>query len=159
TEIWIMAAGLQESVEKIAGFEKASKPLLTFKAEKLHKQKVRHPFLDRDSLIMLGDHVTLEAGTGAVHTAPGHGADDYRIGIRYGLEAYAPVDDRGKFTADYPPAQGQYVFKANEAIIQSLRDSGHLIARSDIQHSYPHCWRCHNPVIFRATPQWFIGME
>ncbi len=159
TEIWIVAKGLQESFEKAVGFEKASQPLLTFKAEKLHKQSARHPFVDRDSLIMLGEHVTLEAGTGAVHTAPGHGVDDYRIGSRYGLEIFAPVDDKGRYTAGFAPMQGQYVFKCNEPIIAMLKESGHLVARSDIQHSYPHCWRCHSPVIFRATPQWFIGMD
>jgi isoleucyl-tRNA synthetase len=159
TEIWIVAKGLQESFEKAAGFEKVSTPLLTFKAEKLHKQSAKHPFIDRKSLIMLGEHVTLDAGTGAVHTAPGHGVDDYKIGSRYGLEIYAPVDDKGKYTADVPQFQGQFVFKANEAVIKMLQDSGHLVARTDIQHSYPHCWRCHGPVIFRATPQWFLGME
>ena len=159
TELWIVAEGLQENLEKAAGFEKKSTPLLTFKADKLHRQKARHPFIERDSLIVLGEHVTLEAGTGVVHTAPGHGVDDYKIGSKYGLDIYAPVDDRGKFTADFPQFQGQFVFKANEPIIEMLRTSGHLVARQDIQHSYPHCWRCHSPVIFRATPQWFIGME
>ena len=159
TEIWIVAKGLQESVEKAAGFERVSTPLLTFKAEKLHRKNARHPFIERDSLIMVGDHVTLDAGTGAVHTAPGHGVEDYKIGSRYGLAIYAPVDEKGKFTADFPEMQGQFVFKTNEPIIQKLKESGHLVARVDIQHSYPHCWRCHNPVIFRATPQWFIGME
>jgi isoleucyl-tRNA synthetase len=161
TEIWIVAAGLQEAFERAAGMgEKTSTPLLTFKAEKLHKQHAQHPFIEgRKSLIMLGDHVTLEAGTGAVHTAPGHGVDDYRIGSRYGLDVYAPVDDRGRFTADFPEMQGQFIFKANEGIIQMLQSSGHLVARQDLNHSYPHCWRCNKPVIFRATPQWFIRMD
>ncbi|MGZ3688253.1 MAG: isoleucine--tRNA ligase, partial [Bdellovibrionota bacterium] len=160
TEIWIVAKGLQENLEKAAGFEKPSTPLLTFKAEKLHRQYAQHPFIEsRKSLILLGDHVTLDAGTGAVHTAPGHGVDDYKIGSRYGLEIFAPVDDKGRFTMDFAPMQGQFVFKANEPIIALLQESGHLVARQDIQHSYPHCWRCHSPVIFRATPQWFIGME
>ncbi len=165
TEIWIVAKGLQESVEKAAGFTTVSQPLLTFKSEKLHRQNARHPFIARNSLIMQGDHVTLEAGTGAVHTAPGHGVDDYRIGLKYGLPVYAPVDDQGKFTADAEKdseiqgLKGQFVFKTNETIIAHLKESGHLVAREDHQHSYPHCWRCHNPVIFRATPQWFIGME
>jgi isoleucyl-tRNA synthetase len=159
TEIWIVAQGLQEGFEKAIGWGKTSTPLLTFKAEKLHKQKARHPFIDRDSLIMLGEHVTLDAGTGAVHTAPGHGVDDYKIGARYGLPIFAPVDDKGRYNVDFPEMKGQFVFKANEVIIKMLQDSGHLVSRTDIQHSYPHCWRCHNPVIFRATPQWFIGME
>jgi isoleucyl-tRNA synthetase len=159
TEIWIVAKGMQEAFEKAAGFEKTSIPLLTFKAEKLHRQNAQHPFIDRKSLIMLGEHVTLEAGTGAVHTAPGHGVDDYKIGSRYGLPIFAPVDDKGRFNADFPEMQGQFVFKCNDAIIAKLKDSGHLVSRTDIQHSYPHCWRCQYPVIFRATPQWFIGME
>lgn len=158
TELWIMAQGLQEAFEKAVGFEKTSVPVLTFKGEKLHRQKAQHPFVDRQSLIMLGEHVTLEAGTGAVHTAPGHGVDDYRIGLQYGLDIFAPVDDRGQFTSDFSEMQGLFVFKSNEPIIQKLKDSGNLVARMDIQHSYPHCWRCHNPIIFRATPQWFIGM-
>ncbi len=159
TEIWIVAKGLQESFEKAAGFEKPSTPLLTFKAERLHRKNARHPFINRNSLIMLGEHVTLDTGTGAVHTAPGHGVDDYKIGRKYGLGTTAPVDDKGKFTAEFPEMQGQFVFKTNEPIIEKLRVSGHLVSRSDIEHSYPHCWRCNTPVIFRATPQWFIGME
>ncbi len=159
TEIWIVAKELQVAVETAAGMKPGSTPVLTFKADKLHKQKARHPFIERDSLIMLGDHVTLDAGTGAVHTAPGHGVDDYRIGLKYGLEIYAPVDDKGKYTAEFPEMQNQYIFKANEPIVAKLAESGHLVARTDIQHSYPHCWRCHNPVIFRATPQWFVGMD
>lgn len=159
TEIWIVAKGLQEQFEKAAGFEKASEPLLLFKAEKLHRQNAKHPFIDRNSLIMLGEHVTLDAGTGCVHTAPGHGVDDYKIGSRYGLPIFAPVDDRGRYNADFPQMQGQFVFKVNEPVIALLQESGHLVSRADIQHSYPHCWRCQYPVLFRATPQWFIGME
>ncbi|OFZ55988.1 MAG: isoleucine--tRNA ligase, partial [Bdellovibrionales bacterium RIFOXYC1_FULL_54_43] len=159
TEIWIVAKGLQESFERAAGFEKPSTTLLTFKAERLHRKNARHPFIDRNSLIMMGEHVTLETGTGAVHTAPGHGVDDYKIGMKYGLGTTAPVDDKGKFTTEFAEMQGQFVFKTNEPIIEKLRAGGHLVSRADIEHSYPHCWRCNTPVIFRATPQWFIGME
>ena len=160
TELWIVATGLQEAFEKAAGFTKTSTPLMTFKAEKLHKQYAKHPFIDgKKSLIILGEHVTLEAGTGAVHTAPGHGVDDYRVGLKYGLPVYAPVDAKGRFTPDFPEMQGQFIFKANDGIIAKLQESGHLVARTDVQHSYPHCWRCNKPVIFRATPQWFIGMD
>ena len=159
TELWIVAKALQERVERVAGFEKISEPLLTFKADRLHKQNAKHPFLDRSSLIMLGDHVTSDVGTGAVHIAPGHGVDDYKLGSRYQLEIYAPVDDQGKYTSAFADFQGQFVFKANEGIVAKLEESGHLLAREDIQHSYPHCWRCQRPVIFRATPQWFIGMD
>jgi isoleucyl-tRNA synthetase len=157
TELWIVAEGLVESFSTATGTGKPE-PVLKFKADKLHKLKARHPFIERDSLIMLGDHVTLEAGTGAVHTAPGHGVEDYKIGARYGLEIFAPVDQYGKFTDGFAPMKGQFVFKANEAIIELLKESGHLVARQDIKHSYPHCWRCHKAVLFRATPQWFIGM-
>lgn len=160
TELLIVAEGLQESFEKVLGFEKKSEPLLTFKSERLHKQTLKHPFINRtSSYYSRNSRYLREAGTGAVHTAPGHGVDDYKIGSRYGLEIFAPVDAKGKFTDGFEPMKGQYVFKANEPIIQLLQTSGHLVARKNIQHSYPHCWRCHDPVIFRATPQWFIGME
>ncbi|HUP57927.1 MAG TPA: isoleucine--tRNA ligase, partial [Bdellovibrionota bacterium] len=158
-ELWIVAKGLQEAFEKAVGFEKPLPVMLTFKAEKLHKLSARHPFIDRGSLIMLGEHVTLEAGTGAVHTAPGHGVDDYRIGIKYGLEVLAPIDDGGKYNDGFAEMKGTFVLKANEPIIEKLKQSGHLVFRTDIKHSYPHCWRCNSPVFFRATPQWFIGME
>ncbi len=116
-------------------------------------------FCERDSLIILGDHVTLEAGTGCVHTAPGHGREDYDVGLQYGLDAYSPVNDNGVFTDDVERFAGQFVFKANEHINQTLADKGVLLAKQEIAHSYPHCWRCKRPVIFRATPQWFISME
>ena len=123
-----------------------------------HKQ-CRHPLYDRKSLIILGDHVTLEAGTGCVHTAPGHGREDYEAGLEYGLEIYSPVDDRGCFTEDVDFFQGQFVFAANKHINAKIGEVGALMAEEDIEHSYPHCWRCKQPVIFRATPQWFISME
>lgn len=157
-EIWIVAKELTKAFEAAIGLEKPAESILTFKAEKLHKLTARHPFLPRTSLIMLGEHVTLDAGTGAVHTAPGHGTDDYKIGSQYGLEIFAPVDDKGRYNAGFAAMQGQFVLKANEPIITMLKDSGHLLFRSDIEHSYPHCWRCNQPVIFRATPQWFISM-
>jgi isoleucyl-tRNA synthetase len=121
--------------------------------------KARHPWIERDSLIVLGGHVTLEAGTGAVHTAPGHGHDDYVVGLRYGLDTYAPVDDGGRFTADVPEFAGTFVFDADAQIIELLERKGALLAREDLTHSYPHCWRCKSPVIFRATDQWFLSME
>ena len=130
-----------------------------FKGRKLEGLKARHPFIDRASLVILGDHVTLEAGTGAVHTAPGHGQEDYEVGLRYGLDIYAPVDQKGRFTRDAGEFAGQQVFKANKGIIDLLRNKGALIAEDKISHSYPHCWRCKNPVIFRATEQWFISMK
>jgi isoleucyl-tRNA synthetase len=133
--------------------------LADLKARDLENKRCRHPFYDRDSLIILGDHVTLEAGTGCVHTAPGHGREDYDVGLQYGLDAYSPVNDNGVFTDEVGRFAGQFVFKANDDINQTLADKGALLAQADINHSYPHCWRCKRPVIFRATPQWFISME
>ncbi len=121
----------------------------------------RHPFVDRRSVIVLADHVTLDAGTGAVHTAPGHGGEDYQTGRRYGLEAYAPVDADGRFTPDVDRWAGTVVWEANRPIVEHLHAIGRLKNRpgETISHSYPHCWRCKEPIVFRATPQWFISME
>jgi isoleucyl-tRNA synthetase len=128
-------------------------------AAALENKSCRHPMYDRQSLIVLGDHVTLDAGTGCVHTAPGHGREDYDVARRYGLEAYSPVDDNGCFTDEIDAFAGQYVFDANSAIKAHLSTIGALLKSERITHSYPHCWRCKQPVIFRATPQWFISME
>jgi isoleucyl-tRNA synthetase len=108
---------------------------------------------------VLADYVTLEQGSGIVHTAPGHGADDFRTGQRYGLEAYAPQDDEGRFTEGLPEYRGKTVFEANPIVIEILKKRGTLVGEKKLSHSYPHCWRCHNPVIFRATEQWFINMD
>jgi isoleucyl-tRNA synthetase len=120
---------------------------------------VRHPFLDRDSALVTAGYVELETGTGAVHTAPGHGEDDFETGVRYGLPIINPVDAGGRFTAEAGPYAGLQIFDANARIVEDLRVSGALIAAESYDHSYPHCWRCKNPVIFRATAQWFIGMD
>jgi isoleucyl-tRNA synthetase len=123
----------------------------------------RHPFIDRQGLIVLGEHVTLEQGTGLVHTAPGHGEEDYEVGVQYGLEIYNPVRADGRYDDTVQPAalRGLRVFEANPRIVQLLQKSGVLLNRAGehVRHTYPHCWRCHNPVIFRATPQWFIAMD
>ncbi len=120
----------------------------------------RHPWIDRDVETILGEHVTLNQGTGVVHTAPGHGEEDYEMGLRYGLEIYAPVDSRGRFTEDVEGFVGQNVFKANEGIVELLKKKGALLGiPKKITHSYPHCWRCKKPVIFKATEQWFISLE
>ncbi len=119
----------------------------------------RHPWMDRDSKVILGEFVTQDQGTGCVHIAPGHGQEDYEVGLRYGLEVMAPVDAYGKFTAEAGDLQGESVFKADSRIIQKLADSGALLKEEKLSHSYPHCWRCKKPVIFRATEQWFISME
>lgn len=119
----------------------------------------RHPFIDRESKVILGDHVTLEQGTGCVHTAPGHGQDDYIVGLKYGLEPYNPVNNAGVFVPEVEHFGGMFVRKANPEIVEKLRQDGSLILAKDIKHSYPHCWRCHQPIIFRATNQWFISMD
>ncbi|BBO80552.1 isoleucine--tRNA ligase [Desulfosarcina ovata subsp. sediminis] len=157
-QVLILARELVGDCMKIFGFTDYL-ILAEFKAGALENKRFQHPFYDRDSLIILGDHVTLEAGTGCVHTAPGHGREDYDVGLQYGLDAYSPVNDNGVFTDEVGQFAGQFVFKANDAINQTLADRGVLLAKTDIAHSYPHCWRCKRPVIFRATPQWFISME
>lgn len=125
----------------------------------LENRNCRHPFYDRNSLIILGDHVTLEAGTGCVHTAPGHGADDHIAGKRYDLDCYSPVEDNGTFSQGVELFEGQFIFKANDEINKTLEERGALLKQENMSHSYPHCWRCKKPVIYRATPQWFISMD
>jgi isoleucyl-tRNA synthetase len=125
----------------------------------LDRLAVRHPFAQRDSLVIVADYVELETGTGAVHTAPGHGEVDFESGVAYGLDVRSPVDGSGHFTADAGPYAGEYIFDANEHIVADLRASGALIASEAYDHSYPHCWRCKNPVIYRATAQWFLGLD
>ncbi|MFN2450205.1 MAG: isoleucine--tRNA ligase [Candidatus Baltobacteraceae bacterium] len=127
--------------------------------EALSGLSLRHPFLDRDSLVVTAEYVELETGTGAVHTAPGHGADDFETGMRFNLPVLNPVDARGVFTAEAGPYAGMHIWKANPQIVEDLRASGALWDAFEFTHSYPHCWRCHHPVIFRATAQWFIAMD
>ncbi|MFZ7126772.1 MAG: isoleucine--tRNA ligase [Desulfobacterales bacterium] len=157
-DVMILARELVESCMRKFGFEDY-RILVELDAASLERKTCRHPLYDRESLIILGDHVTLEAGTGCVHTAPGHGREDYEVGLVYGLDAYSPVDDSGVFTDQVDYFSGQFVFDANSSIIDRLRTAGVLVAEEKIAHSYPHCWRCKKPVIFRATPQWFISME
>jgi len=142
------------------------KTIAAFTGSKLEGAIFRHPFLERDSLGILGDHVTLEQGTGAVHTAPGHGQEDFDIGVKYGLPVYCPVDPAGRFfhaegaAGRLPEAIiGKTVWQANPLVIDILQSHGALLGQETIAHSYPHCWRCHNATIFRATEQWFIGMD
>jgi len=130
-----------------------------FSGRELEGQRARHPWIDRDSPVCLGDHVTLEAGTGCVHTAPGHGQDDYVLGQRYGLDVYAPVDAGGRFTAEVPELSGRSVFDTDAEVVRILEQRGALLASAPYDHSYPHCWRCKHPVIFRATDQWFLSMD
>ncbi len=131
----------------------------TFAAGLFENKNCKHPFYDRHSLLMLGDHVTLEAGTGCVHTAPGHGQDDYLVGLKYGLEIYNPVDDYGRYRQDLELFGGMKLKDANAAVNEKLSEVGALLHESQVSHSYPHCWRCKKPIIFRATEQWFISME
>ncbi len=156
--VYILARDLVEKVMKTFGIETYS-ILGEIEASQLEKRRCRHPFYDRDSLVILGDHVTIETGTGCVHTAPGHGADDYIIGLKYGLEPYSPVGDNGCFVEDLERFGGQFILKANKEIAAHMEASGALVKQENISHSYPHCWRCKKPVIFRATPQWFISMD
>jgi isoleucyl-tRNA synthetase len=157
-EIFILAEGLLETCMSAFGISDY-KVLRTFRAGELQGLRCRHPFLDRPSLIVLGAHVTLEAGTGCVHTAPGHGREDYDMALEYGLDVYSPVDDDGRFLDEVPFFAGMRVFEANKAVNAKLREMGRLVHETEIEHSYPHCWRCKQPVIFRATEQWFISME
>jgi isoleucyl-tRNA synthetase len=133
--------------------------LRSFPGREMERVVFRHPLYDRDSLGVLGDYVTLDAGTGAVHTAPGHGADDYKTGVKYGLEIYAPLDAGGHYNESVELFAGLKVWEANPRVEAALRERGRLWYREDFEHQYPHCWRCHHPVIFLATSQWFIAMD
>jgi isoleucyl-tRNA synthetase len=155
---YIVATERLKEVSESCGWNE-SQEVARFKGKLLEKRKARHAFMDRESLLVLGDYVTLESGTGCVHTAPGHGYDDYVTGIRYGLEIFCPVDDDGRFLKDAGRFEGMGVFEANPKIVEFMRDAGVLLHSEDFSHSYPHCWRCHKPVIFRATPQWFIALD
>ncbi len=159
-EIYLVADQLRRSVAEACGYTEL-KVVAIFKGRELEATglRFRHPFLDRLEPAVLADYVTLDQGTGIVHTAPGHGADDFRTGQKYGIETYAPLDDEGRFTEGLPEYKGKTVFEANPIIINLLQSRGALLAQGKLQHSYPHCWRCHNPVIFRATEQWFIDLQ
>ncbi len=132
--------------------------IASFKGRELERAVAKHPLYERDSLVVLGDHVTLDSGTGAVHTAPGHGMEDYLVGLQYGLPIFAPLDDKARFTQEAAPFAGQFYAKANPAVIDALRERGALLGELSLEHQYPHCWRCKNPVIYRATEQWFASI-
>lgn len=179
-EVYIVAAELMEVVAAKCSLSDP-KVLARFPGSKLDRLEAKHPWIDRPSLFLLGEHVTLggeadaeteldvseareksattKAGTGLVHTAPGHGHDDFVIGKQYGLEIYCPVDHSGRFTSEVEHFAGLGVFEANPKIVEFMRDRGVLLFSENYDHRYPHCWRCKNPVIFRATPQWFISMD
>ncbi len=164
-DVYIVAKDLLDQTTLDCGWQDVE-VVAEFPGARLETTVFRHPFLERDSIGILGEHVTLEQGTGAVHTAPGHGQEDYVIGQAYGLPVYCPVDGAGKFFA----AEGavgklpeellrKTIWQANPLVIEILKNAGALLAEKNIEHSYPHCWRCHHPTIFRATEQWFIGMD
>ena len=157
-EYLIIAKELVESVMKTAKIEHY-KIVGKAKGEKLEGIKCKHPFLDRDSLVILGDHVTLDAGTGCVHTAPGHGAEDFYIGQKYNLPVVVPVDDKGFLTKEAGQFAGLFYSKSNKHIAEHLESTNHLLAKEKIVHQYPHCWRCKKPIVFRATEQWFASID
>ncbi|MEQ1922277.1 MAG: isoleucine--tRNA ligase [Pyrinomonadaceae bacterium] len=176
-EVFIVASELAKAFSETCGFAEYEE-IARFKGSKLDRMEAKHAWLDRTSLIMNGDHVTLgeadaeveldvrfenksaaKSGTGCVHTAPGHGADDFAISKKYGLEIYAPVDAAGRFTPEVEHFAGEDVFTANSKIVTFLRETGALVHSETYAHRYPHCWRCKNPIIFRATPQWFVSMD
>ncbi len=159
-----MAEGLLAQVSEVLGWDQTV--IARFPGTKLEGAVFRHPFIDRDSLGLLADHVTLEQGTGAVHTAPGHGQEDFVVCQRYGIPVYCPVDAAGRmFQAEGASGAlpeeliGKTVWEANPIVIDLLQQRGALAGQATLDHSYPHCWRCHNALIFRATEQWFIGMD
>jgi isoleucyl-tRNA synthetase len=156
-EVLILAKDLLDDCMHAFGY-KDYEVLDEFAGSLLKGLKCRHPFIERESLIILAPFVTLDAGTGCVHIAPGHGQDDYEIGMHYGLDNYAPVGDDGRFTSDVEHFAGQFVFDANESVIKKLEELRALLRRVELQHSYPHCWRCKQPIIFRSTEQWFVSM-
>jgi len=134
-------------------------PVATAKGSAFERLRFRHPLYARDSIAVLADYVTLDTGTGVVHTAPGHGSDDFHTGVRYGLDIYAPVGGDGRFLDEVERFAGLTVFEANPKVEDALAEAGRLWKRQRFEHAYPHCWRCHHPVIFLATSQWFIGMD
>ena len=154
----LLAKELYGSVLQRSAIEE-NQILATFNGAALEGLKLKHPFYDREVPVILGNHVTLEAGTGAVHTAPGHGQDDYTVGMQYDLPVDNPVGSNGCFLPDTEIFAGEHVFKANAHVIEVLLEKQTLLHHEQVQHSYPHCWRHKTPIIFRATPQWFISMD
>jgi isoleucyl-tRNA synthetase len=157
-EVYIVAEALAAATKAACGLERAQE-IARFPGSRMEHVTFAHPFLDRSVLGVLATYVTTDQGTGAVHTAPAHGVDDFATGARYGLSQLCDVDDGGHIRNGLPEYDGMFVFKANAPIVSLLAERGALMARQEIYHSYPHCWRCHRPVIFRATEQWFINME
>lgn len=157
-EVYLMATGLLESVKQGTSVSEL-RVLSTFKGSDADGMKFKHPFLDRQSIVVMADYVTLEAGTGCVHTAPGHGQEDFDTGVKYGLPVINPVDHAGKFTAEGGKYAGMAVEDANIPILKDLAAIGALLGKGTIRHQYAHCWRCKNPIIYRSTEQWFASID
>ncbi len=157
-EVYIVASKLAQEIAGKCNLAEP-KPLAYFPGRKLERLNFQHPFLDRKVLGVLADYVTMDTGTGVVHTAPSHGAEDFITGVKYGLDATSNVDEKGILRNGLPEYTGKRVWDANQPIIDLVKSRGALLHTEKTEHSYPHCWRCHNPVIFRATEQWFISME
>ena len=155
----VMAEKLVDEVMDKVGIDDYKVISDPFKGKELERINTNHPFMDRKSLIILGEHVTLEDGTGCVHTAPGHGHDDFIVGQEYGLEVYAPMDSRGYFTEEAEEFAGMHYDKANIKVTDMLKERNLLLELNFIDHQYPHCWRCKGPLVFRATDQWFASIE
>ena len=155
---YILAEGLLDECSKAFGWVNPTIVSMV-KGSALEGLQAKHPIYDRPSPVVLGEHVTLDAGTGCVHTAPGHGREDYDMGLKYGLEIYSPMDDNGRFYDTVEFFGGKTIFEANPLVIAKLLETGNLITQGKVRHSYPHCWRCKEPVFFRATTQWFISMD
>ena len=161
-DVYVAAQGLLGAFLSDVGWEeKDIKVLGSCVGADLELLNTKHPLVDRKSPIILGEHVTLDAGTGSVHTAPGHGLEDYEVGCKYGIEVFSPLDSRGIWTdaVNDKDLEGVPYYKGNAIVIEKLQNCGALLAQQDINHSYPHCWRCKNPVIYRATPQWFVKVD
>jgi isoleucyl-tRNA synthetase len=156
--VYIVGARLAEEVKEKTGLQSA-REIARFPGRKLEYADFRHPFLDRQVIGVLADYVTMDTGTGVVHTAPAHGAEDFITGQKYKIDPTCNVDKSGILRNGLPEYQGKRVFDANAPIVELLKARGVLMHSEKMEHSYPHCWRCHNPVIFRATEQWFIGMD
>lgn len=157
-DVFIVARELLDSIKTAASWEDV-KILATLKGAEFEYMTAAHPFIDRESLVMLGEHVTAESGTGCVHTAPGHGAEDFYVGMQYKLDIVTPVDAKGVMTEDAGMFAGMFYSKAAVAILEHLKETGALLAQKHIEHSYAHCWRCKNPILFRATEQWFASVD
>src|SRR5690606_7416706 len=155
---YVVAEALLESLTEELEWDNPQ-VIKSFKGQELERVTAKHPFYDRESLVMLGDHVTTDAGTGCVHTAPGHGEDDFYVSNKYGLQTISPVDEKGVFTSEAPGFEGLFYDDANKVVTEKLEEVGSLLKMSFITHSYPHDWRTKKPTIFRATAQWFASIK